>query len=127
VSDIVQVLHVRNYRCASILAISNLLYLESFQIFLGHLIIIKRFFNQRFIVSPQPFNTGGFMHNNITPTIPQIRPVLRNPTMPSDDFPLMLEDLTDAEDISSYVEHMFSHREPMLSREEEEVCDMATD
>ena len=56
------------------------------------------------------------MHNNTTPTIPHVRPTLQRPSMP----PLLLEDLTDADDISRYVQQMFSHKEY-------EFCDVDTD
>jgi hypothetical protein len=69
---------------------------------------------------------GGFMQNTSL-EITRIRPVFPDSAVMSSEVPPLLEDLMDVDDISGYVRHMFSRKEPMLTREEQEICDMATD
>ena len=64
---------------------------------------------------------------NATLEITRARPVFQDSAIMPSDIPPLLEDLTDVDDISRYVQHMFGRKEPMLTREEQEVCDRATD
>lgn len=54
-------------------------------------------------------------------------PIFPTLTIVQPDVLPLMEDLLEVDDMSNYVQHIFSGSRPLLSREEREICDRATD